>query len=165
LETERLLLRPHVAADFERVAELFASERSRYIGGPLDRNAAWRGFAADVGQWALLGFGALAIEDKVSGEYIGQVGLNFPEQFPERELGWILFEEFESRGYALEAALRAREYAYGTLGWQTAVSYIAAQNTRSIRLAERLGAAVDPEARMPDGLTCLVYRHPPNVRD
>ena len=100
LETERLVLRPHRVEDFERLAELFASPRSKYMDGPLSRGTVWRGFAADVGHWALLGFGAWAIELRATGAYIGQVGLNFPADFPERELGWLLWEEFEGKAAA-----------------------------------------------------------------
>lgn len=163
LETERLNLRPHVAGDFDRLVEIYATERSRFIGGPLERKSVWRGFAGDVGQWALLGFGAWAIEVRESGAYVGQVALNFPEHFPERELGWIVWQEFEGRGYAMEAALRAREFAYRELGWSTLVSYIDPQNTRSIKLAERIGAKIDPDAAAPDGDACLVYRHPGDI--
>ena len=49
----------------------------------------------------------------------------------------------EGRGIAREAAVAARAYAYGRLGWQTAVSMIDPANTRSIRLAERLGCRME----------------------
>ncbi len=160
LESERLVLRPHRVEDFDRMADLYASPRSKYIDGPLSRGVAWCVFAADVGHWELLGFGAWAIELRETGVYVGQVGLNLPANFPERELGWLLWQEFEGKGYALEAALRAREFAYRTLGWDTLVSYIDPENARSIRLAERMGATPDPHAPTPDADPCLVYRHP-----
>ncbi len=160
LETERLVLRPHRLADFKRIEALYASPRSKYVNGPASRGDTWRMFAADVGHWELLGFGAWAIEHRDTGNYVGQIGLNQPADFPERELGWLLWEEFEGSGYAFEAAQCARDFAYGTLGWDTLVSYIDPENTRSIRLAERLGAVPDPAAPLPDGDPCLVYRHP-----
>lgn len=160
LETERLVLRPHRAEDFGRLAELFASPRSKYMGGPLSRGDAWRWFASYVGQWGLLGFGSWAIELRGNGAYVGQVSLNLPAGFPEAELGWSLWEEFEGNGYACEAALRAREFAYRTLGWNTLVSYIDAANTGSIHLAERMGAVLDADAPTPGGDPWLVYRHP-----
>ena len=118
----------------------------------MSRGDAWRWFASYVGQWELLGFGSWAIELRGNGAYVGQVSLNLPAGFPEAELGWSLWEEFEGNGYACEAALRAREFAYRTLGWDTLVSYIDAANTGSIHLAERMGAVLDPDAPTPGGL-------------
>lgn len=160
LETDRLVLRPHRATDFDRLADLFASPRSRYMGGPLSRGDAWRWFAGYVGQWELLGFGSWAIELRGNGAYVGQVSLNLPAGFPEVELGWSLWEEYEGNGYAGEAALRARHFAYRTLGFDTLVSYIDSGNAGSIRLAERMGAALDADAPTPGGDPWLVYRHP-----
>jgi RimJ/RimL family protein N-acetyltransferase len=85
----------------------------------------------------------------------------FPEGWPEQEIGWSLWSaEAEGRGFALEAAQAARGYAYGDLGWPTAVSYIRPENRRSIALAQRLGAVLDPDAATPDDSDDLVYRHP-----
>lgn len=159
IDTARLRLRPHRIEDFEPFAALFASERSRHMGGPLPRRAAWHLFASDVGQWALLGFGAWAVERREDGALVGQVGLNKPDHFPERELGWLVFDGFEGRGFAEEAAIAAREHAYRRLGFGTLVSYIDPENARSIALAERLGAVRDTGAAVPDAGD-LVYRHP-----
>ena len=90
LTTERLILRPLQLEDFERFAQLFATPRSKFVGGPRTREAVWNDFAADAGQWSLLGFGSWAVEHRESGEHVGHVGLNFPVSFPERELGWLL---------------------------------------------------------------------------
>lgn len=159
LQGGRVRLRPHRTDDFERLAEVFASPRSKYMDGQQSRAAVWRSFSADVGQWVLLGFGAWAVEEVSSGIYVGQVGLNFPADFPERELGWQVWEEFEGKGYAFEAAMLARGFAFGELGWATVVSYIDPENERSIRLAERMGALLDGNAATPNNEDCLVYRH------
>jgi RimJ/RimL family protein N-acetyltransferase len=66
----------------------------------------------------------------------------------------------EGKGVAYEAALAARAYAYKTVKLATLVSYISPRNARSIRLAERLGARLDPDAAYPEDDPCLVYRHP-----
>lgn len=159
LLTERLILRPLRVEDFEPFAAIFASPRSKYMGGPKSRVDAWHMFGADAGQWPLMGFGPWIIErreDKVS---VGEVGLNFPDHFPERELGWLLWDGFEGHGYALEAARKARQFAFEELGWETLVSYISPDNAGSIRLAERLGAVPDPGAATPDDDPTVVYRH------
>jgi RimJ/RimL family protein N-acetyltransferase len=159
LETERLVLRPHRMEDFPPFAAFFAGDRARFVGGPLPLRRVWHGFASDVGSWALMGFGAWAIEEKATGDFAGQVGLNKPAYFPEREIGWILMPGFEGRGFATEAARTARVFAYDTLGWNTAVSYIDPENRRSIAVARRLGATEDERAERFDPKD-LVFRHP-----
>ena len=156
---ERVILRPHRASDIEAIAALYQSDRAAWIGGQQNRTVAWRWLGYDVGQWGLLGFGSWAVDDLKSGAFAGQIGLNKPDNFPEVELGWLLFDGFESRGFACEAAMLARRFAFETLGLTTLVSYIDPGNLRSIRLAERLGATLDREAPTPDGDACLVYRH------
>jgi RimJ/RimL family protein N-acetyltransferase len=159
IETERLRLRAPREADFAPFAAIYADSRSRYIGGPLDRVAAWKVFAVGVAQWTLSGFGVWSIEDRAGGAYLGDVGLTHPPYYPELELGWTLVPEAEGRGIAHEAARAALDWAWRTLGTDTLVSYVDPGNARSIRLAGRLGATLDPAAAGPDPED-LVYRHP-----
>ena len=66
----------------------------------------------------------------------------------------------EGRGLALEAALAARRHAYRTLNWPTAISMIDPGNTRSVRLAERMGCRHDGNfIHVRLGLM-QVWRHP-----
>ena len=160
LTTERLTLRAPRLSDFEPYMAFFASERSIHEGGPLSRIETWREFAAAIGCWTIRGYGVWAIEDRATGAWLGEAGLFHPDYYPEAELGWTLAPEAEGKGVAHEAALAARDWAWRVAGLRTLVSYIAPANARSIRLAERLGAAPDPEAAQPDDDPCLVYRHP-----
>jgi RimJ/RimL family protein N-acetyltransferase len=157
--TERLILRPFIMADFTLLAALYQTPRASYIGGMQPAEKVWRDFASDCGIWHLMGFGSLSIEEKATGALVGQTGLNAPPEYPERELGWVLFEGFEGKGYAFEAVSALRSFAFDTLRWTTLVSYIDPDNIRSIRLAEKLGAVLDREAERPRGDNCLVYRH------
>jgi RimJ/RimL family protein N-acetyltransferase len=159
LSTERLFLRAPRTADFEGYADFYASERSVWEDGPLPRGAAWAEFASAAGGWVLRGFGPFSVEEKATGDYLGEVGLYQPPHYPEPELGWILMAAAEGRGIAAEAARAVRAWAYATLGLATLVSYISFGNLRSIRLAERLGAVVDPAARS-SGPDAGVWRHP-----
>ena len=67
---------------------------------------------------------------------------------------------FEVRGYALEAAIPARAYAYETLGWTEIASCIPDGNHRSIRLAERMGARLKRRVERDGRPDMLVYSHP-----
>ncbi len=160
LSTDRLTLRAPRLEDFEPYAAFFASERSVHEDGPLDRREAWREFATSAACWALRGYGVWSIEETATGTWLGEAGLFHPDYYPEPEIGWTLTPEAEGRGVAQEAARAARDWAYGTAGLTTLVSYIGSANARSIRLAERLGARLDPAAARPAHDPCLVYRHP-----
>ena len=161
IDTPRLTLRLPRMADFPTWEAFAMSKRAEHIGGPHTHSTAWRAFAHVAGQWALRGYGSFVFCEKGSDTPLGLTGPWHPADWPEREIGWTVWTpEAEGKGYAFEAALAARDYAYGTLGWDTAVSYIAPANARSIALAERMGCTLDKNAAMPDGDPCLVYRHP-----
>ena len=159
LKTKRLTLREPTVDDWPKYAELMASDRSIYMGGPFSKNGAWGLFCSDIAQWSLMGHGALMIDDTKSGECLGQVGINHGPLFPEHELGWLIYPAAEGRGYAFEAAIALKQWAFRELKLKTLVSYIDPLNVRSCNLAERLGAELDPKAPRPD-VTDLVYRHP-----
>ncbi len=159
LTTDRLVLRAPEAADFPEFRDYFLSNRAQYTGGPYaDARQAWILFAAEIGHWALHGFGmwTVTLNDATP---IGLVGCWYPDGWPEKELGWLIWAGYEGQGYASEAATAARAHAYGAFGWPTAVSYIHPDNARSIALAERLGCRRDAQAQPPKPDT-LVYRHP-----
>ena len=160
LETQRLSLRAPVESDFEHEVDFFASERSHFVGGPIEPEQVWRAIAGFLGHWAMRGYGFWGIDEKSTGTYLGRVGLWCPEGWPEREIGWTLMNGAEGKGYAHEAALAARQYAYDVLGWNTAITMILAGNDRSIRLAEKLGASHESDFEHDRFGQCHIYRHP-----
>ncbi|MEX2519467.1 MAG: GNAT family N-acetyltransferase [Paracoccaceae bacterium] len=160
IETERLVLRPPEGRDWEPWAEFMASDRAAFVGGPQDRSAAWRAFGHIIGHGAMRGFTLFMVTRKGDDTALGSVGPWFPEGWPEREIGWTLWSgALEGGGFAFEAASAARAWIWSDLGWGGAVSYIAKENARSIALAQRLGAELDPAADTPRGEDCHVFRH------
>lgn len=167
LETERLVLRAPAARDWEYFNAFLASDRGRFVrSGDYSEEQSWRAFGHVIGHWVLRGFGTFIFTLKDNDRALGMCGPWRPVGWPENELGWAVWApEAEGHGFAHEAALAARDHAFDVLGWDTAVSYIAPDNARSIALAKRLGAAPDAEAAFPGAGPCLVYRHPhPEVR-
>ncbi|MEM9144837.1 MAG: GNAT family N-acetyltransferase [Pseudomonadota bacterium] len=159
LETERLVLRPPKPQDFESYLGFITSDRAQYVGRVQTRLAAWKAFAVEAGHWSLHGYGPWVVTLKSTDRSLGQVGVWHPEGFPERELGWLIWAEAEGKGLAYEAAMAARDHDYRVYGTKTLVSYIEPDNARSIRLAERMGAVLDPAAEKADEID-FVYRHP-----
>lgn len=158
LACDAVRLRPHRMEDMEAFAAFYAGPRAAHVDAPTSRTHLWYGFASEVGSWDLVGHGGWAIETP-DGRLAGQVAIGWPPHFPERELGWILFDGFEGRGLAHAAARLALDWAAEALG-PPLVSYIHRDNARSIALAERLGAVRDDAALRPDAGD-LVYRHAP----
>ena len=164
LATERLILRVPQSEDLGAWTAFFMSERSQFIRQAEPTEAlAWRAFAHAAGMWMLGGYGSFVIaRQDMPDTALGMVGPWYPVGWPEAELGWTIWDtSVEGTGLAFEAAEVARRYAYDVLDWEQPVSYIARENTRSIQLAERLGATPDPEAKHPFATKdILVYRHP-----
>lgn len=153
---DHLRLRPHVMEDLEAFWAFFQTPRSQFVDGPDNKTHLWYGLASEVGSWELMGMGGWAIE--VDGEIAGQVAITQPPHFAETELGYILFDGFEGRGLACEATALALAYTRREIRPASLVSYIHRDNARSIALAERLGAAHDPDARTHDP-DDVVYRY------
>ncbi len=165
LETARLRLRGPKVSDFDAYAGFLASDRSRHVGGPLPRVQAWRSFGHLAGHWALRGYSMYILADKTTDAPLGAAGPWFPEGWPERELGWSIWDDqSEGRGLAHEAALATRAFAYDVLGWPTAISLILADNTRSQALARRLGCVLEGDFTHEQFGPCHIFRHPAPVR-
>ena len=162
LRTKRLLLRPPCMEDLAAYTQFMCSPRSIHMGGPLDLRGAWLSFCHDVALWPLYGHGALMIDGLADSTCIGQVGVNHGPLFPEKELGWLLYEGFEGQGYASEAAAALRDWAFRALKLPTLVSYCDRANTRSQAVARRLGGVLDEAAPRQDPED-VVFRYPPQL--
>ena len=163
IETARLLLRRPVPADWDAFRDFMMSDRAAIFGSHGDLGRTFRAFSAELGHWAIFGIGMFAVTRKGEDRPIALVGPWTPPHWPEREIGWMVLDAgSEGQGIAREAAEGALNYVWRVLKWDTVVSYIAEGNARSISLAERLGAVLDPQAEAPGfpEQTVLVYRHP-----
>lgn len=159
LTTDRLTLRPLKAEDFDVFANFFASDRSKFVGGPVPPEQSWRMLAVEIGHWSLRGYGRWAVEETKSGLFAGVIGPWNPEGWPEPEIGWDLMAGFEGNGYATEAASAALSYAFETLEWPTAISLVAVGNDGSRRVAQRLGATQDGMFDHPRFGSLEIWRH------
>jgi RimJ/RimL family protein N-acetyltransferase len=153
LETERLILRPWTLEDFDDFAAMCADPQvMRFLaedGKPLTRFGAWRAMAGIVGHWTLRGFGLFAVVERETGAFVGRVGPWEPEGWPDFEIGWALRSQFWGRGYAAEAVTRCIDQAFTEFDRSHLSSFILPDNTRSIRVAERVGERLEGESTLP----------------
>lgn len=146
LTTERLVLRAHHVADFEPYAAHMADpEASRYVGGPIDRRAAWRFLLIGAGGWTLNHAGWWSVEERESGVFVGVVGAFYRETQLDRgdaadlEVGWNLLRGSWGRGYGREAAAAALQWAVGAHDPARVIAHIEKANAPSVAVARALG--------------------------
>ena len=120
---------------------------TKYIGGgkPLGAEEAWARLLRYVGHWALLGFGYWAIEDKLTGEFLGEGGFheNQREIAPSLcgilETGWVFAPRAQGKGYATEAVRAMHAWKDANLPAKKVCCIIDTPNLASIRVAEKCG--------------------------
>lgn len=157
IETDRLILRAPREADFAAMLAFNDSPRAAFVGGGAPRQQIWRGLLANIGLWALRGYGLYSVESK-AGDFIGRVGVLFHDGWHEPELGWHLYDGYEGRGYALEAARAAQADYHARISPAPLISYIDPANQRSQALAGRLGAIPERDTLFFDK-PVAIWRH------
>jgi RimJ/RimL family protein N-acetyltransferase len=148
IETERLVLRKPRLADAADLAVAYADpEVMRFMGDGSTATPAEveKGIAQWLERWDSWGMSLLSLERREDGRVLGRAGfLRWdPETWEvgghETELGWLLGREHWGHGYATEAALALRDWAFRDRGLTRLISLINHGNLRSIRVAERIG--------------------------
>lgn len=148
LHTERLTLREYRRDDFDLFADHLANPESSAHLGSADRQTAWRIFSSHAGLWVLHGAGWWAVEDKQTGQLVGNVGAFFREQSTVMELGWNTYRAFWGKGIANEAAAAVVNYAFEVRREPKVRALITSANESSRRVAERIGMTFETEAEL-----------------
>ena len=142
-ETERLLLRPFMLADLDAMAAILGNpEVMRFsLRGPYSREETAAFLDRVIGHYADRGAGLYAVIGNASKAVLGYCGYYFQEidDREEWEIGYRLDPAFWGRGLATEAACAVRDYGFATLRRRRFISIIEAENTASIRVAEKMG--------------------------
>ena len=117
LETERLILRAPAAEDFAAFCDYMADPVTAFVGGPAGPEVAWRMWSVIAGAWTVNGFSMFSVIERSSGQWLGRVGPRAPFGWPGPEVGWGVVSSAQGRGYAVEAAAAAIDWAFDGLGW------------------------------------------------
>jgi ribosomal-protein-alanine N-acetyltransferase len=144
LETPRLALREMSLDDLDFVAAMLAHpEVMRYYPQRYSREGAQAWIERQLGRYARDGHGLWLVEDRATGEPVGQVGLclQLVEGVEEPEIGYLIHRPFWRRGLAAEAALGVRTWAFDTLGVERVTSLIRPENLPSQGVARKIGMA------------------------
>lgn len=141
IETDRLTIRRFTSADRSALAKLYADpEVMRYIPyGVLDEAGLEQVLAKYARVEADRGFTFWAIVDRATARFVGDVGFGVYEPTGEPELGYSLARNAWGNGYASEAARACVVAALEHLDVPRVVALVDADNTASLRVADRIG--------------------------
>jgi len=96
------------------------------------------------------GYGLFSVILKSDGTLIGDCGLEQMESEGAAELGYDFRSDFWNQGYATEAAIAVRDYAFNILKLPQLISLIRVGNLASRRVAEQVGMTLVEEVTRSD---------------
>lgn len=142
------MLREYRRDDFDAFAAHLADPVSSAHLVPADRQAAWRIFCSQAGLWLIHGAGWWAVEEKETGQLVGNVGAFFREESAVMELGWNTFRGYWGQGFANEAAAAVLNHALEIRREPKVRALITSANESSLRVAKRLGLHYESETEI-----------------
>ena len=155
VKTDRLILRKIDTDDAAFMLRLLNDpEFIQYVG---DKNARDLESAktyileGPVASYHSFGFGLYLVELNDGLTPIGICGILKRDFLDHADLGFALMPEYREAGYAFEAAQATIELARSDLKLPHIVAFTAENNTRSIKLLEKLGMAFDRMIDLPAG--------------
>ncbi len=142
LHTERLDLRELTADDRNDLNEILQDRDVMYAYEHAfsdDEVTDW--LNRQLGRYQTDGFGLWAVILRDTGEMIGQAGLTMQdcEGEPWCEVGYLFKKKHWHQGYATEAAIGCKQYAFDVLGYHKVCSIIRDNNLPSQAVARRNG--------------------------
>ena len=149
IETNRLLLRKMRWEDVDELLEIFSDPLvMESFGGMLFDRGHMEGWVRrNLEHQEKHGYGSFSVILKSEARLIGDCGLEHKEIAgqPEVELGYDFRSDCWGRGYATEAAITVREFAWDKLDLSRLVSLIRPSNIASLRVAEKVGMTKERE--------------------
>jgi len=142
METTRLLLRHFTLNDLNDLFRFYNNpEVMRYVGQgaftTIEETKPRLIFMIE--HWEKHGFGMWSLVHKESGKMIGRCGLQYLDNTPEVELGYLLDKAFWNMGLATEASLASLKFGFVELGLERIVAIARPENIASQRVMQKLG--------------------------
>lgn len=148
LETERLFLREMTMDDFDSMYAVLADpEIMQHYPYSFDEERVRSWIERNMKRYTDDGFGLWAVCLKDTGEMIGDCGLTLQniegQMLP--EIGYHIRKDQQRKGYAKEAAMALRDWAFGNTEYPALYSYCKYTNVGSFKTAESIGMNFEKE--------------------
>ena len=146
IETKRLIIREMVQSDYDALCGILCDEevmRAAYESAfNLEEAQNW--LNRHLKRYEEYGFGLWAVALKETNEMIGQCGLTM-QGWREKEIleiGFLFQKAYWHKGYATEAAIACKEYAFSVLNANRVYSIIRDRNIAAQKVAVRNGMTI-----------------------
>jgi RimJ/RimL family protein N-acetyltransferase len=141
---------------------------TRFIGGrPSTRAQTWSRLLTYIGHWTALDFGYWAIEDRSTGNFVGEIGFaDFkreisPSMQDVPEIGFALCSGVHGRGYGAEALEAVLSWGDAHLASTRSVALVNADNHASLHILERAGYRIFDRAQYGGSAVMYLERRKP----
>lgn len=143
LQTKRLFLREMVDSDFDSIYAILADPQTMmHYPRPYDSVGVHSWISRNRERYEKYGFGLWSVCLKENGEVIGDCGLTIQsidgEDLP--EIGYHIRKDMQRLGYAKEACIAVRNWAFENTTYNALYSYMKHTNLASERTAVSYGA-------------------------
>lgn len=145
IETKRLILREMQQSDYNALCKILKDNDVMYAyEGAFNDEEAQAWLTKQIARQIDKGLGLNAVLLKDTGEMIGQCGLTWQTWKDQNllEIGYLFQKAFWHKGYATEAAIACKKYAFQVLNADCVCSIIRDTNTASQNVAIRNGMSV-----------------------
>ena len=142
IETERLVLKEMSLNDVNGLSDvLLDPDVMRYYPYPFTYDDVLFWINRNIERYQIFGFGLWGVFLKETNEMIGDCGLTMQiiDEVIKPEIGYHIKKSHQRKGYAKEAAIAVRDYAFSNTPFKTIYSYMLSDNIPSIKTAKSYG--------------------------
>ncbi len=148
LDTTRCHIREITIEDVDRLYEIYSKPGiTKYMEGLYEVREDEISYTKDYIQYhyGFYDFGMWIIEEKTANKMIGRAGFDMREGYDAPELGFMIAQEYQRRGYATEVCEGILAYGREQLGFSVVGAFTDLRNVASVKLLEKLGFIFERE--------------------
>ena len=141
-KTDRCVIREMQEEDLDGVYEVYAGKNiTKYMEGLYEDHKEELEYTRSYIQnaYAFWGYGTWIIERKSDRKIIGRVGFNLRDGYEEVELGFVIMEEEQQKGYAYECCCAVLDVGKTEHEFEKVQALVKGGNIASINLCRKLG--------------------------
>ncbi|MBC8143149.1 MAG: GNAT family N-acetyltransferase [Armatimonadetes bacterium] len=159
-ETSRLFARPLTVEHEDALYAVYGdADAMRWVGDgePLDRVLCHKWVEVTHNNYAVRGYGMMALVERATDEVIGFCGIVHPDGQENPELKYALKREFWGRGLATEAARGALVWGAETFGLPRIMATVALEHLASQNVLRKAGMKLSELRQNEDGSVTQVF--------